>query len=440
MSTVSGSGGSDESGRAAALIEAALHSCLRGEALERERILALLALPPASDGARLLRQAAHKAALALTGGRAYLWGALGLDYAPCPMNCAFCSLGEDWGLISAPRSYTQAEALRHARAFAEAGARFIVLRTTQFYDLDRLCALLRAIRTAVPGAYELILNTGGCDAAAAKAIRRAGGAGVYHTVRLREGRDTPFDSAGRLASMRAAVEGGLRLTALVEPVGPEHSDEELADAFLRIVPTGATISGVMARVPVPGTPLGAQPPLSKARLAQLTAVFRLAGGRQISDICAHPAGAENAGSGANIMVVEKGAVPRDHAHAATDWQAFTTARAARCLRRAGYTPCDGAGKPLTACEEEEETAMTTSDEKPVRVLRPEHSGARITVLLQPEESRLSLPRPKTARQLLEALNLAEETALVARGGELLTPDRRLWPNDELLVRKVASSG
>ena len=75
-----------------------------------------------------------------------------------------------------------------------------------------------------------------------------------------------------------------------------------------------------------------------------------------------------------------------------------------------------------------------------KVLRPEHTGARVTVLVQPEESLLFLPRPKTARQLLEALGLAEETALVAREGQLLTPDRRVWPGDNLLVRKVTSSG
>lgn len=71
---------------------------------------------------------------------------------------------------------------------------------------------------------------------------------------------------------------------------------------------------------------------------------------------------------------------------------------------------------------------------------PERGNAWVGVLLQPEERRLRLPRPKTARQLLEALGLMEETALVARGGELLTPDRRIWPGDELLVRVVASSG
>ena len=64
----------------------------------------------------------------------------------------------------------------------------------------------------------------------------------------------------------------------------------------------------------------------------------------------------------------------------------------------------------------------------------------VAVLVQPEETRLVLPRPKTARQLLAALGLREETALVARDGELLTPDRQIFPGDDLLVRKVASSG
>ena len=83
---------------------------------------------------------------------------------------------------------------------------------------------------------------------------------------------------------------------------------------------------------------------------------------------------------------------------------------------------------------------TTKAENQGRIVRPEHTGTRVTVLVQPEENRLSLPRPKTARQLLEALDLAEESALVARQDELLTPDRRIWPDDDLLVRKVASSG
>ena len=64
----------------------------------------------------------------------------------------------------------------------------------------------------------------------------------------------------------------------------------------------------------------------------------------------------------------------------------------------------------------------------------------VSVFLQPEEKELILPRPKNAQQLLTALGLRACAALVAREGELLTPDRAIYSGDRLLVRKVTSSG
>jgi sulfur carrier protein ThiS len=66
--------------------------------------------------------------------------------------------------------------------------------------------------------------------------------------------------------------------------------------------------------------------------------------------------------------------------------------------------------------------------------------ATVSVLLQPEEKELILPRPKNVQQLLKALALPSCAALVARDGELLTPDRAIYSGDRLLVRKVTSSG
>ena len=74
------------------------------------------------------------------------------------------------------------------------------------------------------------------------------------------------------------------------------------------------------------------------------------------------------------------------------------------------------------------------------IISPDFQGARITVLLQPEGRTLSLPRCKTVWQLLKALDLPEESALVARDGLLLTHDLAIMPNDTILVRKVASRG
>ena len=64
----------------------------------------------------------------------------------------------------------------------------------------------------------------------------------------------------------------------------------------------------------------------------------------------------------------------------------------------------------------------------------------LTIILQPEDRTLTIPRVKTVRQLLDALGLEEEAALVARDGQLLTPDRHLEPFETILVRKVGSRG
>lgn len=64
----------------------------------------------------------------------------------------------------------------------------------------------------------------------------------------------------------------------------------------------------------------------------------------------------------------------------------------------------------------------------------------IMLTIEPDGTRAPFPRPKTARQLLQALGLEEETALVAREGRLLTPDRQIWPGDNIWVRKTGSRG
>ena len=69
-----------------------------------------------------------------------------------------------------------------------------------------------------------------------------------------------------------------------------------------------------------------------------------------------------------------------------------------------------------------------------------YTQPKLTIHLQPEDRIIEIPRVKTVKQLLTALGLEEEMALVARDGQLLTPDRHLEYNDTLLVRKVASRG
>lgn len=66
----------------------------------------------------------------------------------------------------------------------------------------------------------------------------------------------------------------------------------------------------------------------------------------------------------------------------------------------------------------------------------------LTVLLQPDEEIIEIPRKKAKNvaRLLIHLGIRPYTALVARDGIPLTPDQPLYPKQHILVRKVMSSG
>ena len=318
------------------LADYAFDSCINDELLEKETIVALLNIDPDSDDALYLRKCADKAAHIITENSAYLWGAIGVDSIPCSMNCRFCSFGEAWKLVKNERYFTEAEIMEQVRCFVSEGVRFIVLRTTEFYSIDDLCAKIGRIKSEIPGEYELILNTGEFNLKTAEKMYDSGVSGIYHALRLREGTDTGFAPEDRLATLKAVQQSRLMLISLVEPVGPEHSNEEIADAFMVTVNHDAYVSGTMARVPVKGTPLGNSKMISDNRIAQLTAVFRLASGRKIKNICVHPASKEAVESGANIAVVEMGAVPRAEAFSKKEWNSFAVTDARRLFENAGY--------------------------------------------------------------------------------------------------------
>lgn len=310
--------------------------CLAGEALSRAEIISLLGVEIGSADDEYLRSAAREAAAKIAGGRGYIWCAVGMDYAPCSMNCKFCSFGEKWGIVREPRHFEPEQVFAHVRTYAENGAAYIVLRTTEFYDLETLFGYIPKIRAEVPGEYAIILNTGELEPADAERAKAAGVYGVYHALRLREGVDTPFDPARRVETMRNVSASGMTLISLVEPIGGEHTSAEIADDFINAVECGAKICGAMARFPVEGTPLGGSARISDSRLAHVVAALRLSGGSQVRDICVHPATQEALASGANVMVVESGAIPRDSNFSESEWAGVGMERARNMLKEAGY--------------------------------------------------------------------------------------------------------
>ena len=128
----------------------------------------------------------------------------------------------------------------------------------------------------------------------------------------------------------------MKLGFWVEPVGPEHTNEGLAEKILQTLQYHTDVCGVMARVPVEGTPFETSGQISDARLSQITAVLRLAGGLKVQDVCTHPACEMAVRCGANVLTLETGAIPRDKDFSSDSWQGLHVDVAKTWLTQNGY--------------------------------------------------------------------------------------------------------
>lgn len=127
--------------------------------LTREQIIQLLSIEIGSEEYILLGQTAREVARTITDDKAYLWGAIGVDFAPCSMNCDFCSLGEAWGITTNTREYDEEETIRQVTEYAEQGVYWIVLRTTEFYSKDQLAHMIQVIRNVSLEITRLVLTS-----------------------------------------------------------------------------------------------------------------------------------------------------------------------------------------------------------------------------------------------------------------------------------------
>ncbi len=318
------------------LIDRMKSKALNDERQDRKDILALLSLDPGSEEARYLAAAAKEVAFASTGRKSRVGISIGLDYAPCSMNCTFCSLGEKWGLVKGSYVLPVDQVVRMVDTYVSKGYFQFVLRTTEFFDNELLASYARAIRKSVRGRYILVANTGEQTVESAKNLKDAGFNAVYHTVRLGEGVDTAFTPEERLESIYNSKKAGLLVSCGLDPIGPEHTDEEIADKLEmyrdRIGPVAVC---TMKRVAVKGTPKYDLGEIPKARHLLLIAVVRMVMGVGIM-VPMHPLDADGLDWGCNHMSVEIGANPRDDDMENVKWHPFPPETAKEMMIAKGF--------------------------------------------------------------------------------------------------------
>jgi biotin synthase len=311
-----------------------------GEQLLRNELVHLLSFPPDSSESYLVMAEANRISKALTGNKAEVHAQLALNLAPCSCNCMFCAFAQKNGIFSEETRLAPEHAVAYAKQFEKDGANAVYVMTTAHYPFSLFLEISSEIRKNLAPDTVLIANVGDQSASGARAIANAGYAGVYHALRLREGNDSSLSPDQRKESIRNFQEAGLKIGTCVEPVGPEHSNEELADMILFTASLHPAFSGAARRIAIPGTEIARRGMITELRMAQIVAVTRLGVPGTVPGNCTHEPCTLGAIAGANLFWAEAGANPRDTAEKTEEGRGETVESCRRIFRESGWGDWD----------------------------------------------------------------------------------------------------
>ena len=282
-----------------------------GHHLTRDEIFSLLKITPHSPDAGFVVVSADRINRAASKGKAEVHAQIGLNLSPCPNNCSFCAFAAKNNVFTENNELSVEDVTQLALRAEGEGANAIFLMGTGDYPHGKFMEISREIRKTIKPETVMIANIGDFGPQEAKQLREVGYAGIYHAVRMGEGRETKINPETRLDTIRAAREAGLLIGTCVEPIGPEHSMDEVVEKILIGREMEPCYSGAMRRITIPGSEMEKYGMLSEYRMAFLVAVVRLAMGRELIGNCTHEPNILGATAGANLFWAEVGTNPRD---------------------------------------------------------------------------------------------------------------------------------
>lgn len=196
-------------------VAAILESGGEGGGIDRSQALMLMALPTRSRETYALMETANRLSRELFGEKGENHFHIGVNVAPCPLNCLFCSLTQRAGIFKAAVDFSAAQILDWAEHAQAHGADALNLMTTGTFAFKRLLEIGRMLKKAV--GVPLVANTRDINHKEGEALVEAGFVGAYHAVRLGEGRDTPLNREKRIHTIHVLRDVGLRWMNCVEP-------------------------------------------------------------------------------------------------------------------------------------------------------------------------------------------------------------------------------
>lgn len=318
------------------MLDTVLKKAGTGEQLSREDALELLAIETGSEEYYRLLGMADRDARSRFSGKGQIYAQIGIEASPCPANCAFCSLAEDVFDPKASFSLSFSQVEKMVKSLVDAGIDELFLMTTASFDKERFLEYGAMVKTLLPESMRFVANVGDFDAEYAVRLKRTGFTGAYHICRLGEGKDTKLSPAQRIRTLDAVKKAGMELYYCVEPIGPEHTPEEIVEEIFRPKEYPVEVMAVMKRVCVPGTKLYSRGEISAAQLAKICAVTELCvrpkramGVHEPDELCLM--------SGANQIYMEVSVNPRDTSLQTEQSRGASFERAEQLLKNTRWT-------------------------------------------------------------------------------------------------------
>ena len=326
------------------MIQEIVNKSLDGAELIEDEIADLFKVPLFSYESAMIQAASRQKSEKACSGLAEVHAQVGLNIASCPRNCLFCAFAARNGVFTERLELSVEEAVSRVKQFEQDGANAVFIMTTADYSWDKFIEVSQEIRGSLQSDTVLIANVGDFTEKQAQKLKDTGFAGIYHAVRLGEGIDTTIPPEKRLETFRNAREAGLLLGTCLEPVGTEHSIEELVEKTIITRDAKPVYSGSARRIPIPNTKMAKYGIVSEAKMAHILAVVRLALGYDIPGNCTHEPSIIGAAAGANLFWAESGSNPRDTKEKTEEKRGMSVPECKQLLEEAEWQVLSGPSK------------------------------------------------------------------------------------------------
>ncbi|MHB1407086.1 MAG: biotin synthase BioB [Desulfitobacteriaceae bacterium] len=320
-------------------IQEIIDKALSKRKLDTVELQTLLDLRTDSIENYALMAAANQLTREMAGNEGMISGQVGLNVESCSKNCEFCSFGAKHGLIQHGYRLNEEQVELQVKDWVKSGVNYISLMATADYEFEEFLKMSAVARKVMPSDMMLSANIGDFGREEARELKRLGYGRVYHVLRLGERQYTDIDPQTRINSIEAAASENLEIAFCIEPVGPEHTSQDIAKRIELSLDFKPTMMAAMRRIPIEGTEFAGSAVVPEIKMAQIMAVVRLAYAHHSATktFYIHEPSLLGLLAGANLLCAETAANPREVNESGKKGRGFSVESCREVLYNAGYT-------------------------------------------------------------------------------------------------------